>query len=290
MDITSFRCSHRHSAITHPQCYLEYLKRGTNKQERPANIVLLDIETLPGEYYAFDPKVEYLSPDKQIKDWSISCWSAKRLFDSEIMGEVVTYKEAFNREDASILPGIWKLMDDADVVIYHNGRKFDKKKLYSKFVEHRMPPPSKFLDVDTYRVAKDVFGWSYNRLDELGKKFGIGSKIKMHFDDWKQCLTNNKSAGEYLENMLTYCKNDIAPLLEDVYLTMLPYIPNHPNMNIYSDTDQDLCKHCGSTQLNWGGKSYPTPSGLWESWRCNSCGSTGRGSGKMHKIKSTSVS
>jgi len=205
------------------------------------------------------------------------------------MGEVVSAKETFNREDKSILGGIWKILDESDIVIWHNGIKFDKKKLYSKFIEHGMPPPAKFMDVDTCKVSKEVLGQSYNRLDELGKKFGIGSKIEMHFDDWKMCLTNDKSAQEYLENMLIYCKRDISPLLEDVYLKLLPYIPAHPNMNLYSTLEQDVCRNCESTDLNWGGKPYATPQGLWDSWRCNSCGAVGRGTGKIHKIKGTSV-
>src|SRR5690242_9742355 len=100
-DALSFRCKHRHTAESHPQCYARYLS-GENVEKytkpyrfRSAKILLLDIETLPGEFYAFDPKVDYLSPDKKIKDWSISCYAAKWLFEPEIMGEVVSAEEAF---------------------------------------------------------------------------------------------------------------------------------------------------------------------------------------------------
>lgn len=298
MDIMSFRCIHRHTAESHPQCYQRYLNGGhTNtiqvnrpKHQRSARILLLDIETLPGEAYFFDPRVEYISPDKVIKDWSISCFAAKWLFDDEIIGQRVSYQEAYARTDRSILGGVWKLMNEADIVVTQNGVNFDIKKLNSKFIENRFPPPAKFVNVDTLKTAKEVFGFTYNRLDELGQKLGIGKKIDMNFQDWKNCLTNNQPADDALEYMLTYCKRDISPLLEDVYLAMLPYMKNHPNLNVFTIHDEEVCRNCESSDLKWSGKPYYTPQGLWDGWVCNSCGANGRGSGKIHKIKSTSVS
>lgn len=297
LDIESFRCEHRHSARSHPYCWERYqkgeqfnqLQVNRPRHKRSARILLLDIETLPGEYYAFDPRVEYLSPDKQIKDWSIACWGAKWLFDDEIMGERVTTQEAFDRDDKSILVGIWKLMNEAAIVITQNGINFDHKKLNSRFIEHKLPPPARFLKVDTYKTAKEVLGQSYNRLDELGQKLGIGKKIDMSFIDWKKCLTNDKAADEALDRMLTYCKRDISPLLEDVYLAMLPYMENHPNMNVFSYNDTEVCRNCESSDLKVGDKPYATPQGLWKSWRCNSCGATGRWTSKEHKLASVSI-
>lgn len=294
----SFRCVHRHTAESHPNCYdryvrgeesIKFLQIERRRNKRSAKILLVDIELLPGEYYAFDPRVDYLSPDKQIKDWSISCWAAKWLFEPDVMGKRVEHMEAFERDDRMLLGDIWMLMDEAQIVVWHNGNRFDQKKLYSKFLENKIPPPSKFLSVDTYKVAKEMFGQSYNRLDELGAKLGIGRKTSMHFDDWKNCLTNDRFADDALQHMLDYCKRDVAPLLEDVYLAMLPYIPNHPNMNIFTDHDQDVCPKCESTELFWGDITYPTPQGLWQGFRCELCGATGRGTSKEYRLSHTSI-
>lgn len=257
---------------------------------RSSRILLLDIETLPGEYYAFDPKVEYLSADKRIKDWSISCYAAKWLFEPEIMGEVVTPKEAFDRKEDSILGGIWKLMDQAHIIVTQNGVRFDIKKLNSKLIKAGYAPPSKYLNVDTLLTARSVFGFSYNNLNELARELGIGDeKIKMTFPDWSNCLTNDKSAKSALEYMLTYCKKDVAPMLEDVYLRMLPWMHDHPNLGVYTNHDADVCPRCESQDLQWG-LEYPTPQGLWEGGRCNSCGAIWRGKGKTYKIKGTQIS
>lgn len=255
--------------------------------KRQSKILLLDIETLPGEYYAFDAKVDYLTPDKRIKDWSISCWAAKWLFEPEIMGDVVTVEDAINRRSEAVLEPIWRLIDQAHVVVTHNGIRFDMRKLNTKFILAGYNPPLPYFNVDTFKVAKETFGFTYNRLDELAKELGIGQKNEMRFYDWKKCIENGGSQ-EYLDKMLTYCKNDIAPLLEDVYLTFLPWIPNHPNLGIFSDNDGNVCRNCESTDLHWGHK-YATAQGLWRGWRCNSCGAVGRGSGKPNKIRSVIV-
>lgn len=297
VDILSFRCIHRHSAESHPHCWAKYQKGETesytprpSRHKRSAKILLLDIETLPGEYYAFDAKVDYLTADKQIKDWSISCWSSKWLFEPEIVGERVTAQEAYNRQDKQSLYTIWRMMNEANIVVTQNGINFDLKKLNSRFIQNGFQPPSKFLNVDTLKVAREVFGFTYNNLNELAKKLNIPhSKIDMTFKDWKGCLTNDESAEQYLENMLVYCKKDVSPLLEDVYLALLPWIPNHPNLNVFTDHDRDVCPSCESSDIHWNEKPYATPQGLWESFRCKTCGATGRGTKKEHKLKSVSI-
>lgn len=257
-----------------------------SKHPRTAKILLLDIETLPMEVYLWRPNQEYVNHEAVIKDWSISCWSAKWLFEPEIYGEVVTPKEAKNRQDASVLGGIWKLMDEADIIVTQNGIQFDIKKLNSRFLMAGYHPPSPYLNVDTKRVAKEVFGFSYNRLDYLGKYvLGLEGKHDMEFQDWIDCSHGIKEA---LEKMLFYCKNDVAPLMEDLYLKFLPWIRNHPNLNVYTNHDKDVCPKCESTELKWTEK-YPTPQGMWEGFRCQVCGAVGRGTRKEHKVKATAV-
>jgi len=259
-----------------------------SRHPRPARILELDIETLPGEYYLWSPKQEYAQPSMQIKDFSISCWSAKWLFEPEVMGEVVTPEEAESRTQGSILGKMWKLVDEADIVVTQNGASFDMPRLNGKWIEAGYKPPSEFKHVDTLIEARKL-GFTYNRLEELGLKFGIGKKIDMSFIDFRNCIEGDrKSRKAALDHMLEYCKRDVAPLLEDVYLYLLPWMKNHPNLNVFSDTDTEVCRNCASANISWSGQ-YATPQGLWEGWRCHKCGATGRGSGKDHKIKGVKI-
>jgi hypothetical protein len=252
---------------------------------RSARILLLDIETSLMEFYGFSPKMEYIPHEMMKKDWSVLCWGAKWLFEPEIMGETVMPEESMKRQDKRILQGMWNLLDEAHIVITQNGINFDMKKLRSRFLENGFPPFSPVQHVDTLKVSREVFGWSYNRLDALGRKFGIGKKSDMEIEDWIQC---SEGSQEHLTKMFEYCKRDVAPLLEEVYLRMMPWVPNHPNLGLYTDHDGDVCPKCESQDLKWG-IEYQTPAGLWEGFRCLSCGAIGRGKGKEHKIKSVNI-
>ena len=290
MNPSTFRCKHRHSGISHPICYARYIAGEASIIKRThtfrsSKILLWDVETLPGEWYSFSPKTEYLPHVAQIKPVSMSCWAAKWLFDDTIMGDVVTAEEAKNRKDKRIIESLWKLLEDADIVITHNGRNFDIPMFWTRLIDNKISPPKKFQNVDTYKVAKQVFKFEYNSLDALGERFGIGKKLDMSFLDWKNCLQpSDTESNKALKHMLEYCKKDIAPLLEDVYLEMLPYIPNHPNLGLWSYNSNDVCRNCESSDIVWDGKLYATPKGIWDSWRCNSCGAVGRGEGKDHKL------
>jgi uncharacterized Zn finger protein len=252
-----------------------------------AKILLLDIETAPGEFYSWSREPKYLSPDMMIKDWSILCWSAKWLFEPEIMGQSVKPREAINRTEDSILEGIWKLMNEAQIIVTQNGNRFDIKRLNAKFIKHGYAPPSNYSSVDTLVTARERFDFTYNSLEELGRELlGLKEgKIKMNMSDWRMCVSGDRY---HLDKMLTYCKNDVAPLLEDVYLRLRPWMKSHPNLNLYTDHDSDTCPKCESTDLRWS-EEYATPQGLWIGFRCQSCGTIGRGKGKLSLIKAVTV-
>ena len=44
--------------------------------------------------------------------------------------------------DRDLVEALWKLFDEADVVIAHNGDKFDMRKANARFVFHYMNPPN----------------------------------------------------------------------------------------------------------------------------------------------------
>lgn len=247
-------------------------------------VLLLDIETLYMEVTGiWKLATDYIQPDRIKRDWSILCYAAKWLFEPEIMGEVVTPQEAINRDEKSIIEGLWKLLDQAAIVVTQNGINFDLRSINAKFLKHGLPPPSKYMNVDTKVVVKNVFRFPSNKLDYLGKELlGLDGKMEMTIEDWDRCAEGDVEA---LHKMITYCKMDVAPLLEDLYILLRPWVPNHPNLNLFSVDDAEVCPRCGG-KLDIDGSVYPTPTGLWKGFRCKECGGIGRLSGKENKIKS----
>jgi DNA polymerase elongation subunit (family B) len=234
-------------------------------------ILLLDIETSPLQVFSWGIYDQRLSIDNIIRDWSCICWSCKWLGDSEVLGDVCTSDEAKEGDDERIIISMWEMINQANIVITHNGNNFDLKKLNTRFLLHGLNPPSKYYSVDTYQVARNTFGFSSNKLDYLSTSFGFKGKIDTDYELWKRCYVGEQDA---LDEMFTYNQNDVVEL-ENVYLKLLPWIKNHPNVSIYSNDNIERCPKCGNEDLNWSGFYY-TSTGKFEAFRCNKCGAVGR--------------
>lgn len=249
--------------------YLRTLK--IDKTYRHPKIFIFDIETLFLKVRTWSLYPKYIDYKQIIQDKCILSWSGKWLYSSEVMGDVLTPQEATDRNDKRILEGIWKLMDESDVILAHNGARFDVKELNSRFLLHSLPPPSPYQVIDTLLVLKKHFRYTSNRLDYIGKFLVDDQKIPTNFELWERC---DKGEQEALKEMLEYNKQDVN-LLEEVYLMVLPYIKSHPNIALYSETNEECCPTCGSFNLKECGY-YTTPAGRYESLRCEKCKSLSR--------------
>lgn len=262
-----------------------------NNKTVAARVLLFDIETAPLEVYVWGLRHNnYISPDNIVKDYSVLCWSAKWLFESDVFGEAVSLNDAVDREDKSILKKIWKLLDEADIVIVQNGKKFDIPKLNTRFIRAGFSPPMYYQVIDTKDVMEKNFSFSSNKLDYVNQFLGLGGKSDMDFQDWVNCVSSKvgiETRKKSLLKMFEYNKRDVQ-IMEELYLIIRPWIPSHSNLGIYADVDKDCCPNCQSTELKWSGQ-YATPLGLYVAFRCLSCGAIGRSTKKLYKIKQVNV-
>lgn len=243
-------------------------------EEHPSaipRILLFDVETAPMEVYMWSLWQKYVGTEAVIKDISMLSWAAKWLFESEIMSQSVTPDEATNREDGSIIQGVWNLMDEADIVVAHNGIKFDNRVLNTRFMMNGLNPPMPFRSIDTLRVARRNFQLSSYKLDYINKMFDLTPKKETDFSLWIRSVTGEQKA---IDEMEAYNRVDVVAL-EECYLTIRPWIKNHPAWGLFVDTDKDVCRNCGSENLSWRGQ-YITPGGRFKAFRCLGCGAIGR--------------
>ena len=256
-----------------------------------AKILLFDIETQPLDVYVWNLFPKYIHIQQIVDDWSIIGWRAKWLFGTDVMGSFQTPEEAVMRDDARVTKDLWSLIDEADILIAHNLIDFDLKKANTQFLMHGMKPPSPFQTIDTLKVARREFKVSSNKLDYLCQKLGIGAKLDTGFELWRDCLggepievsskrTNNKIVrtetfdaklvASAIDHMSTYCKRDVT-VLEELYLKLRPWIKSHPNLALYCEDNEGRCGNCGSDNLMRTHRSYYTPTGKYEVWRCGDC-------------------
>ena len=236
-------------------------------------ILIFDIETAPIRAYIWQLWKQDVHLDQIISDWFCIAWSAKWLYNDYTMGDVLTPEEIKNEDDKRIMTSLWKLIDEADIVVSHNGNKFDIPRINSRFIINGLKPTKPYFSVDTCQVAKKQFGFSSNKLDALATHFNIPHKLETNFDLWKRCLDGDKEALQY---MLKYNMKDVD-ILEEVYIKLRPWIKNHPNIGNLAG-EQTACANCGSTNLLLiHGKYYYTSVGKYNIFVCNDCGAVSRG-------------
>lgn len=235
-------------------------------------VLLLDIETAPMTAFVWKMWKEYIGVNQIESDWYILCWAAKWLNEDIVYSDsLVNYKKQYKanpENDKKILESLWRLLDAADIVVTHNGNRFDIKKLNSRFLMNNMLPPSPYRSIDTYVIAKTVFSFSSNKLQYLAKFLGVGEKIDTGgFDLWSECIHGNLDSWS---KMIEYNENDII-ILEGVYNKLKPWAKTYPNFSVYDETEENQCRICGSSNLKKNGFRY-TNNGKYQAFRCRNCG------------------
>ena len=230
-------------------------------------ILLFDIETAPNLAYVWGKYEQDVI--RYYDEWYMLCFAAKWLDKSKIITSKLNDFKLFKKDkqnDLEICKVLWKLLDEADVVITHNGDEFDVKKTNARFIYHGLPPPSLYQTIDTKKIAKKYFKFNSNSLDDLGKHLNLGEKLKHEgFSLWLKCMSGDRNAWN---KMIKYNKQDVV-LLEKVYLRFLGWMNNHPNYGVYRQQTQ-VCPNCGSNDLMKNGLRA-TKTQLYQRWRCNNC-------------------
>lgn len=237
-----------------------------------AKVLVFDIETAPLLVYVWRRWKQNVFSDQALEDnWPILTWSAKWLFEEEIMSMKMTPEEALNRDDRRVVHGLWRLINEADIVIAHNGLKFDMKMMNGRFWIHGLEPPSTVEVIDTLKSAKKMLGLPSYKLDDLAKYLNKEGKIKTDFSWWSEFLEGNPEA---IDRMQEYNDKDVT-ILEEVYFSLRPWIKPHPNLGLHIGEDIKVCPTCASEDLQYIGK-YATYVNMYEELRCNSCGALSR--------------
>jgi len=239
-------------------------------------ILLYDIETSPNLSYTWG-KWEQNVIDFHT-EWEMLSFAFKWLGESKIT--CISRPDFADKTDKSLIKALWKLIDEADIVIAHNGDEFDNKKANARFLAVGLPPPAPYKSVDTKKVAKAHFKFNSNSLDDLGRTLGVGRKVKHSgFDLWLGCMSGKKASWD---EMCKYNKQDVA-LLERVYLKLQPWIAKHPNVSFIVDRPNG-CPKCGHAKLEARGYTR-TSTNTYRKFVCKSCGGWCRSRVSENKVK-----
>jgi len=240
------------------------------KSKKPA-ILFLDIETAPSLGWVWgkwqQDVVSFASR------WYLLSFSAKwqggRL-TTLALPDFPKYTPG-SENDLPLVKRAWDLLNEADIVVAHNGDDFDVRKLQARFTFWNLPPPSPFRTVDTKKVAKKYFNFESNSLNDIAQQMGFGEKAETGgFKLWEDCMKGSPAAWK---RMKKYNARDVV-LLEKVYNRFLPWMGSHPSWGAFKSGV--VCPKCGSTDLQSRG-TYLTNVSRFRRWQCQACGGWARG-------------
>ena len=249
----------------------EFMSEVVVPDNRP-KILLFDIETSLIKGYFWGLWKQNISINQIIDDWYVLCWSAKWLGQQNVFNDSIHQHEQplFKDNERWVVESLWKLLDEADVIVAYNGKSFDRKKMNTKFFQYGLPEPSPYKVVDPMLIIKGNFAMTSNKMDFIAKYIEDNDETKhsTNIQLWVDCMENSSSA---MDRMLDYCDQDII-VLEQVYMAVRHWDKNSPQLSMYYDDNKPRCNSCGSDDLQvLENKHAHTSLSKFGIVRCNTC-------------------
>lgn len=234
-------------------------------------ILTLDIETAPNLAHVWSFWNTNVGLNQLIESGWIISFVAKWLGEDE-----VTYMQNNDMDSPDLVQELSDLISQADIVVGHNVDKFDLGWIRAECARLGVDPFPPVKTVDTYKIAKKYFYLASNKLEYCLRRFGLRRKSDHKkfpgHDMWMQCVVHNNP--EAWKEMIDYNIQDVLGN-EDLYLFLLPFIGNHPNVGVLMEADVPVCPKCGGKHLEKRGYYYTNLS-KFQRFRCK-CGAWSRG-------------
>ncbi len=213
----------------------------------------------------FDTNAVWVERDTHLMSFSVK-WAGQSRCKTYALPDYSGYKrDRYN--DAALVRDLWKIMEEADIIVAHNGDAFDIKKANARFAVHGLKPPALSKSIDTLKLARRTFKFDSNKLDNIGRYLGVGRKLNHTGAKlWRDCLAGDMKAWRLMKR---YNAVDVE-LLQAVYLKLRPW-GAHPNLNLY--TGGDGCPTCQSSNIVMRGMNYGK-SVVRQRMLCKDCGAS----------------
>lgn len=198
------------------------------------SVQFIDIETNTKLYHLFGAGhnhvgIHQMLEGEETKILTVAGGSFYDLYESKKKGVWSLSNHHFKRtfkkdpeDDTEVLRRVWKIMDEAKVIVAHNG-SFDEGWLRGRFVMLGWKQPSPFALVCTYRGLRK-YRMDSKKLDYLSQKLCKTKKITTDMALWMACKAGDVKAFQLMEK---YNIGDIYDTLFKVYMKTCQYYPQY---------------------------------------------------------------
>ncbi|TAL62082.1 MAG: hypothetical protein EPN88_13775 [Bacteroidetes bacterium] len=231
-------------------------------------ILFFDVETCPVLAWVWRTGNKISISHDQIKKgqrFNIICicwkWSGQK--------EVKSLDWGIKKQDSTkMIEEFTKEIEKADLVIAHNGDRFDIKQINTQRLLNNQGPIAWPTSEDTLKQFRKYFAFPSYKLDYLSKVLGSVGKDKMHFQDWVDIVEGKKKIA--LDKMIKYCKQDVL-ILEKVFNQTKVFFKPKVNAGIAIGNGIKSCPRCGSEKSISKGRQI-LMARQYQKRRCLSCG------------------
>ena len=229
-------------------------------------ILYWDIETsllLLAAFTRYELRVPF---NMVVADWFMFCAAVQWEGGKPILFSILDDKKRFQKDfsdDKYVIQKLRDMINEADILIAHNGDHFDWKKFKKKIIEHKIKPPRKPILIDTYKESKTA-QFTSGKLGDLSIQLNLPHKSHSNPGDWlvatlpygtykvgsrKIVITKNSKIAA-LRRIGKYNLKDLPPLI-NLYKRIRPYMIRHPNMS--KMTGRPVCPVCAGRKVIYNG-------------------------------------
>lgn len=227
--------------------------------------MFLDIETSPNKVWRFNLYDRApVGHDQVIEPVRMLCFAAKWRGAKR-----TEFRSEFHHGHEAMVIRAHELLDEADVLVHYNGKRFDVPHLNREFLLAGLRPPAPYQHVDLWQVVSKRFEFPSSKLAYVLKALGLSSKVTTGgFSLWQRCLDGDPKAWALMRR---YNVRDVTAL-EELYECLLPWISGHPSRVLSGEL---ACPVCGSASLQRRGYQV-TQVSRYQRYQCQECGSWAR--------------
>ena len=239
-------------------------------------VLVADIETFPILAYVWGLFKQNISLEQIAEDWSMMSFACKWLGQPELF--YLDNRDQYEAKDDFLqLTALSHILAEADMVVAHNGARFDLPKIRARLALKGFKPTPPIKVVDTLLLNRTAFGFTSQKLQYVSGKFAIDAKSDhKKYPGWKLwlgCMANDIGAWKECE---AYNITDVTAL-EETYLALRGWYTGGPNFGPYMPhTEEHNCPNCGSSDVTKKG-TRKTQVGIYQRYNCGNCGAWSRG-------------
>lgn len=245
-------------------------------------ICILDIENAPNKGYVWDKyEQNVLGYDREwfLLSFAWKWYGPKNKVQCLALPDFTGYKK-HPHDDSALMDELWYVFDEADMIVWHNGWRFDRRKSNTRFLWNQHGPYSPIESFDTLTEARSIFKFNSNKLGDLAQYLGYPGKVKHEgIDTWLGCYNGDMAQWALMKK---YNPNDVV-INEWIYDEIKPWSKRHPNIALATGKS-GACRVCGRTEFMRVRKDKPyqrLKAFVAELWLCDrekgGCGAYSKG-------------